>query len=289
MKKLILVSVILLSFIVSKAQESVLFKIKYLPNNLYESTINTNMNMEMNFSGDSASLQKIKNKGIKLPMIISSVTNMIFSIKTGGIKNDKSYDIEIAYKDIDSKEIINDVQKDSQVSPLKVETIFGYYTADGKMHVNSMSGGNINEQIKEQLEGMLQNLINQIKFPDQPMKIGDTFDQEVPFNLPLAGEGLNATIKIIYILNKIENGKAFFDLDESMDLNLTKQKDSQTINVTGNGVGKGNLIYDIKNSYAYKRNATLAMNYKMLIGTLTLTGKADIASSTNTQLISLSK
>lgn len=287
MKKLLLTLAILLSFIGLKAQESVLFKIKYLPNNFYESTINTNMNMEMNFLGDSASLKKIKDKGIKLPMIISSVTNMDFSIKTGELKIDKSYDVEILYKDINSKQTVNGTEKEPQANPLKGETIFGNYTSDGKIHVNSMSGGSLNDQVRQQLEEMMENLVNQIKFPDQPMKIGDTFNQEIPFVLPVVGENLRATIKIIYKLTKIENDLAYFDLDESMDLNLTKQKDSQTITVNGNGIGNGNLTYNTKKNYASVRNATLIMNYKMLVGAITVTGKANISSTTETKLTSL--
>lgn len=287
MKKLLLTLAILLSFIGLKAQESVLFKIKYLPNNFYESTINTNMNMEMNFLGDSASLKKIKDKGIKLPMIISSVTNMDFSIKTGELKNDKSYDVEIAYKDINSKQTVNGTEKEPQANPLKGETIFGNYTSDGKIHVNSMSGGSLDDQVRQQLEEMMENLVNQIKFPDQPMKIGDTFNQEIPFVLPVVGENLRATIKIKYKLTKIENDLAYFDLDESMDLNLSKQKDSQTITVNGNGIGNGNLTYNTKKNYASVRNATLIMNYKMLVGAITVTGKANISSTTETKSTSL--
>jgi hypothetical protein len=205
------------------------------------------------------------------------------------LKIDKDYNIEIAYNDIDSKQTVNGTEKNEQVNPLKGETIFGNYTSDGKIHVNSMSGGNLNDQIKQQLEEMLENLINQIKFPNQPMKIGDTFTQDIPFNLPVAGNDLKATIKIIYKLTKIENDLANFDLDESMDLNLSEQKGSQTITVNGNGIGNGNLIYNIKENYAPKRNATLTMNYKMLIGAMTVTGKADISSTTETKLTSINK
>jgi hypothetical protein len=284
MKKLLLLIALLLSFLGSKAQESILFKIKFLPNNLYESTLNTNMNMEMNFFGDSASLKRIKDKGIKLPMMLSSVTNMNFSIKTGSLKSDKDYNIEICYKDINSKQTINGNEKEGQANPLKGETIFGNYTADGKIHVNSMSGGDLNDGVRHQLEEMLDNLINQIKFPTERMKIGDTFNQEIPFVLPVAGTNLKATIKITYKLTKIEDQLAYFDLDESMDLNLAIEKDSKIITVNGSGIGSGNLIYNVKKNYAPKRNATLTMNYKMLMGTITVTGKADITSTTETKL-----
>lgn len=289
MKKIILVSTLLFSFAFSKAQQSFLFHIKYLPGCLYESTITMGMNMEMNISGDSATMAGIKAKGIKLPMIATQQTIMDADIKTGAVKTDNTFPISIYYKDITAKKIINGTESKDAPNPIIGQTIFGQYSTYGKLQIDSMSGKNIDDQLKAALTTTISNMLNQMNFPENPMKIGDTFTQNVPFSMPLAGMNMEATIKIIYKLTSVEKNLAYFDLDESMDMDMSTERNSVNINMKATGAGNGKMIYDINDNYSPTHSTAMKMDYKMLMGKLTMTGSADISSNYQTKMSYLTK
>lgn len=289
MKKIIIVFAFLFSFSLSKGQQSFLFKIRYNPNNLYTMNMVNGMNMKMNFSGDSASMARIKAKGIKVPMIITSETNMDADIKTGNIKSGNSYPIVLLFKGQTTQKTINGVESNEPPNPMTGQAIFGQYTADGKMQIDSISGKVLDEQTKQAIGSGISNMINQMQFPTTPMKVGDTFNQQVPFNLPMASADLKATIDIVYKLTSVDGNLAHFDLDESMDLNMSTEKNGTTLNVKGDGKGNGKLVYDIKDNYAASRNADLKMHYEMLVGKLTIDAEAEITSTTQTKMSALKK
>jgi len=289
MKKTILVLTLLCAFTLSKAQQSFLFKIKYLPGCLYESTVTTGMNMEMNVSGDSTVMASIKAKGTKLPIIVNSESSTEFDAKTGAVRADNLFPIAIRFKNRTEKKTVNGVVSNESSNPLVGQTIFGHYSTGGKIQVDSISGKTLNDEVKEALATMIGNLLNEMHFPESPMKIGETFTQEVPFNLPLAGTSMEATIKIIYKLTSVDKNLAYFDLDESMNIDMSTEKNSVTINVKGAGKGSGKLIYDINNNYAPTRSAGLKMNYQMEMGKLNMTGSAQILSTTETKMSALTK
>jgi len=148
MKNPILILTLLFSFTLSKAQQSFLFHIKFSPNNLYELNIVNGMNMKMNFSGDSASMARIKAKGIKLPMIMINETSMNADIKTGDIKSNNNFPIVLLFKDQATKKTVNGAESNDPPNPIIGISIYGQYTTDGKMRIDSISGKTIDEQTK---------------------------------------------------------------------------------------------------------------------------------------------
>jgi hypothetical protein len=280
MKKASLVFCLLFAFVLTKAQQSFLFKIKSLPDHLYETNMGMSMNMEMNMSGDSATMQQIQAKGIKLPMLITSVTNMDMSIKTGLVAADNSFPIVMNYNSIVSKKTLNGTETSDPPNPLLGQKMFGQYTPDGKLKIDSISGKTLDEQTKATITTAVGKMVNQIHFPDHPLKIGDTFTQEVPFDMPMAGSNMQLTIKIIYKLTAVDKKSAFFDLEESMDMNSS----STEMTMKGAGTGSGTLVYDINNNWATTLNSNLKMNYQMQAGKFAITGDATISSTHQTKI-----
>src|SRR3978361_633151 len=64
MKKLLIFSFLLLSLSQVKAQEGVVFKIKYMPGHNYQSTIKGTAKISANVSGDQQMMSKLKTFGI---------------------------------------------------------------------------------------------------------------------------------------------------------------------------------------------------------------------------------
>jgi hypothetical protein len=289
MKKALLILSLILSFTFSKAQQAFLFKIKYLPGQVYQSDVTTNTNMEMNISGDSATMEKIKAKGIKLPMLIKTSTDMDVIIKTGAPKADNTFPIAINYNNIISKKVMNGVESTDGASPLIGQTIFGQYTTDGKIQIDSISGKTLNDEIKTVLTKTISNLINQLQFPDHALKIGETFTQDVPFSLPIAGLNMALTIKIIYKLKSVEKNMAYFDLDESMDMDMSMKKDNNNVTMKGTGIGTGTMAYDIDKNLASSRSTNFKMNFQMLMGKLSMSGNAVMESVIQTKIAATNK
>jgi hypothetical protein len=284
MKKIILTFLLIFSFAYSKAQESFLFHLKYIPDHLYELAISTDMNMEINFSGDSAIIENMKESGMKSPMVMASKKTMNVDITTGAIKTDNYFPISIYYKDIISKNVVNGAESATPQNPLEGKKILGRYSTDGKMQIDSILGTQINNELKNTVAKLIDNMINQLHFPDKPIKIGETFTQQLPFSLPVAGTSIDAIINIVYKLKSVESGIAIFDLDESMTMDITTDKNGKTLTLKGAGAGAGTMTYDIKGNYSPFRTANLKMTYTMQIGKLSMAASANIASTTQTKL-----
>lgn len=265
-----------------KAQTPLFFKIKYLPDHLYESNIT--MDMNMNVSGGEREMDKIKAKGIKLPMIMNSTKTLDANIKTGAVKTESTFPIEIKYIDLTAKITLNGTEKPSPPSPLIGQTIYGEINSEGKIKVDSLSGKTLDENLKNTLTSVASNLINQTQFPEKALNIGDTFIQEVPFNLPIAGINMQMKIKIIYKLTAVENSSAYFDLDQTLNFDISTKKDSTIMTVKGTGNGEGKLVFSIDNYYPTSMKSSIDFNYQMSVGNMEMTGKAKIISNHQTKI-----
>jgi hypothetical protein len=171
MKKIIYLF-LLLSGLHVKAQDSVLFKIKYLPEHKHISSMDINNHTEMNIEADKETLDKIKSKGVQLPLILTAKTSMTYEIQTGSLSNDKSFPLTINYTGINSTQTFNGEEKTSPPSPLLNLKIYAHYNQDSKMQIDSMPGKNVNDTLRATISATIKNLQNQIKFPEQPLKIG---------------------------------------------------------------------------------------------------------------------
>jgi hypothetical protein len=238
----------------------------------------------MNFSSDSATMAKLKAKGMKSPMTMTSGSNIDVDITTGVAKADNFFPIAIYYKDMTSKNTLNGAETNAAPNPLTGQTILGSYSTDGKIRIDSISGSKTNDQIKTMLTKLITSMLNQLKFPDKPLKIGETFTQQVPFSLPVAGTNIDATVNIVYKLKSVENGLANFDLDESMTMDISTEKSGTTLTVKGSGSGAGTMTYNIKENYSPLRTGNLKMTYTMMVGGLKMAALANISSSTQTKL-----
>ena len=97
------------------------------------------------------------------------------------------------------------------------------------------------------------------------MKIGDTFEQSMPFNMPMMGTGMKADIKVIYKLISISDGKANFDTNYNMDMNAAAGK-SMPVAMHMTGGGNGTMEYDIAANYPTHYIQNMDMNMSIPTG-----------------------
>jgi hypothetical protein len=283
MKKLLLIVLISISFTRIYAQQGFIFKIKYLPNRHYTTMMQMDMNMDMDFKGDSAILEKIKASGTKVPMAMTNSTKMEMSINTGALKPANAFPITFNYSGVESKVSVNGDEKVSPPSPIIGQTIYGEYTTDGKMRLDSISG-KIDDQLKQTVMAGITNLLNQMKFPDKPMSIGETFNQEVPFSLPVAGMNMSSTIKIVYKLISVDKNSAYFDTIQSMDFDVNTEKDGVKMIGKGKGAGDGKLVYNLAQGFATEMTSNLGFDLTMNVSNITIIAKAKMVSINKTTI-----
>jgi len=255
MKKIItLLACLFIATIAAKAQKEVLFKIKYLPNHTYSSVTTMNMNIEMNYNGDSAAVNKLKASGMKMPMLMQMEIAMNSAIKTDAYNAKKEIPFTLNLQVPQPKMTMN-----GNALPIPgsatTQVITGKYNTDDKLEVESLSGKTMTDSAKTAIMKSIEAIQGNVEFPKTPMKVGDTFTQDIPMKMPIPGFTDNLTIKTTYKLVSIENGKANFDMNFLMNSGEAKS----AFNMKGTGTGQ--FVYDIANNYAVNMHENIDMSY----------------------------
>jgi len=256
-KYLSIILLLLIAGLRSNAQSEVQFTLKMMPNRTYSSNIKMNMDMEMNYGGDSAVVKKMKASGAGMPMLLQTETATTAEIKTGALTAANDFPFTMDLKQMAAKSTMNGKDLPSGVTGTN-QTMSGVYTADGKMDIQSISGTTMTAAMKESMTKMVKNIMGAIEFPDKAMKPGDTFTQDMPFDMPLPGMTPKMLMKATYKLIDIQAGKANFDLAFVMTVNALPT-------MSMNGTGGGKMVYDIASSYPTSTVQNMNITYDMAI------------------------
>jgi len=274
MKKIFLLS--LLFFVIkAEAQQSVVFKMKYLPNRTYDAATTLSMNANITLSGDTNIIAKLKSKGVIQPITLNMETSINGSTKTGPADANNNIPITINYKIGQISISFNGKKIDVPQKINSDRTIYGHVNAAGTLKSDSISGAKIKDTSSKTASQLINSIQNKIKFPDHPLKVGDTFTQDLPMNIPIGSNDTEADVKVIYKLVKIDGGNAYFDMDQTMNMQLTFKQ--SPITLTGSGTGK--LIYDIRDSFPTDYSSNLNFKFNGKFATLTLDGIAQLNTS----------
>ncbi|MGW9687267.1 hypothetical protein [Flagellimonas sp. 2504JD1-5] len=262
MKRQSLLIAFLILSVCLNAQESFVFKYEFVPNKKYTTQMETNMSGLMDMQADEATLQKMAENGMELPIRMKQKTSANLTSITGARNSAGEIPVTLSYDKMEMEMSMND-------EPVPIPNvfentkIFGKYSSGNKLQVDSISGNNALPNIKEILATAIEQVQLQILFPEHPIKIGDTFDNEIPMNVPIANMvPLEMNVKTRYNLKNIENGIAYFDIDQS--LSLDSNQENMIIRAEGSGSGK--LEHDIKNNYMSRYETKLPMKMNMLMG-----------------------
>lgn len=254
-KKLTFTLLILIS-ITSCAQESITFKTKFKPNKKYKTQLKTTSYTEIQFEADKEIIDRIKSQGIELPMITESETNMSTDIITDKLDKNGEFPATMNYGKMISKTIING-QATTEEKPYSGMKILGKYDSENKFKVDTIIGENVSQQMRKVLITTLESVQQTIKFPERPMKVGDKFNSEIPMSIPMEGMNpISVKIDMEYFLTEIKDGKAFFDIKQTVGLDMSQEQ----LNVVASGTGTGTSEFDINESYLTKYTSELPMD-----------------------------
>lgn len=262
------------------AQNKVLFKISMAPNKTYKTLMTNLMDMEMTVKGDSAVIKQLSASGMKLPVIMRMDQNMAITAKTGVQRVDKKIPLTMTYDKFSIIQSIGGQETAQDVNPFANTVIEGTTMGDGKISIDTIKG-QLDDALKASLRQMVTNLQGNIKFPAEEMKIGDSFDQELPMNLPVPQAEMKMKLVIKYTLKEIRDNKAIFDLKETitMDMSMTENANKGS----GAGTGTGSMIFDIDKKIAEQTDSDIQFQFEFAVSGLTMSaackGKSNVKCS----------
>ena len=279
MKNLLLI-LLLVSPIYLRAQDSIIFKVKYLPETEYTTEVVATSDMLMDLKGDSATLAEIARSGMQLPMHMKGENTSTSVTRTGKLLDSGLIPYENWYTNVRMKVEGMGIVKD-QESPISKMRVYGKYDPAGDSEVDSITGMPSNTITKEQLMPILKKLQQSLVFPDRPLGTGDSFRMEIPIEMPIAGMN-PVTLKVIavYTLKEIHDGLAKFDVVMTMEMKTENEK----FKMDASGKGTGTSDFDINKGYLKNYYTDLDITLTMLIENMTMTVKLTEVSKQWTKL-----
>lgn len=261
---LLAISFIIISTQQSVAQNEVLFKVKFKPNKTYITEMVNNIQIDINFDIDSAKKKEMESAGMTLPMRMDMLQEMTLSTKTGTLAAEKRIPMTMTYDKVDISMIMNgkEMKQPNQFVGMQIK---GYATEDGIVSIGAIEGS-LDTATKGSLQKMISEVFRNVEFPNKAMKIGDTFTQEVPMEMPANGTVLNMLTKMTYTLKEIKESQAFFDYTQSVSMNFEIEEG----NTTATGSGTGTMIYDIPSNYVTDSTGDMMMNMNMQVGEMAM-------------------
>jgi hypothetical protein len=259
MKKLLIYSILLFAALQLKAQSGIVFKPALLPDHNYDLSIDVKYTIKLD---STISITDEDNESPELKaMHISSENYFDYNIKTGRANKQNEIPLSIYYSNITSKHLINDKEssRDSTKSPWLNQHVYGKYDSRGNFELDSVTKKGVNESIKTSLVNFVNSLTNPIKFPENALKTGDSFTQNLPLNIIAAGKIFQVQFQVDYKLIEIKNGTAYFDFNETPDL-ASLPKDG-SLKIVAHGTGK--LEYAIKDHYPTSTASDLVYSYTL--------------------------
>lgn len=236
MKKATLLFLLALSGLSVSAQQTINFKIGYKPNMTYnQTTVQTNKTAISYGEG----MEPMENEA---KTTSTTVTN------TGkAVNGEYSFVSEMNF------------DKDTQAAAAMSEGIkfIGKVKADGQLQIDTMEAPGIDEQTKAIMQESLKANLTKGLAPERKVKVGETFTQTTPTEMPIGPATIVMNTKTTYKLTKVEGKKAYFDVSQTVDMSSKAQGPE----IKGSGSGSGTMVYDIDNNFPVENN--LSTNFKM--------------------------
>jgi len=259
------------------AQNEVLFQVKYKPNKTYITEMVNNMQMDMNV--DSAKKKQTESTGMKPPMHVNMLQEMTLSTKTGAVAPDKRIPLTMTYDKLDVSMTMNGKEM-KQPNKFVGMQIKGYASEEGKVNIDAIEG-NSDTATKAALQKMISEVLRNVEFPNKAMRIGDTFTQEVPMEMPMNGTTLNMLTNLTYTLKEVKESQAFFDYTQSLSLNFEVANG----NTTATGSGSGTMIYDMPANYITGSTGDMIMDINMQMGVMLMKMKLKAKTLLNAKVL----
>ena len=252
MKKSFLALFIIVPFFnYGQSNETLDFKPSYAPETIYNQTVTNSSDYEMTYSGSEKLLEILKKNGTENPTKIKNAFNVETVSKTGKVGKDGNFPITIEYlqsSDINGKSVIPNGT-----------LLFGNASLSSMPKLDSIVGTGMEENFKNSIFKMVQSTFDQLAMPEKKLKVGESFSQESPLTIPIAGINIEMVITTTYSLKSITTKSAFFDIVQVYSMKIADTR----FDTNGSGNGTGKLVYDIPNHFTSENTLDMELNLKL--------------------------
>ena len=213
-------------------------------------------------------------------MIVEGSTSMKTIIRTFDLLPDSTFKAKMEYGYIRSSQVQNG-ERTEQDSPISGLIIEGTYNSQNKFKIDTLISDKVDDNTKNTLIYTLENVQDKIAFPNYPMKVGDSFEQELPMSIPVAGiSNIRIIIKTNYKLKNISGDLAIFDIDQTIELNM----DAEQANVSATGNGTGMSQFDMSEKFITKYESDLTIELEMSVEELKINAEINAISTQNVSI-----
>ncbi|MGI9525680.1 MAG: hypothetical protein ACR2MS_01060 [Weeksellaceae bacterium] len=237
------------------AQEQFIFKVKIKPNKTYTKQLYTVGRNEITFVSDK---EAINDSTMQSPIIIESDSQMTVIEKTQALDENGEIPTTLVYDKMLTKKTINGDEDSTKNNPYAGMKIMGKYDKNFKLKIEQITGDYITQQMKDLLINTLEQIQQGIEFPERPLRVGDSFDNQIPLTIPI--EGMSPIV--IYnhmklLLTSIKDNMAYF----KNEYNISFQMQEEDLSIEASGSGTGTSVYDIEENYLIKNTSQIPMNF----------------------------
>ena len=241
------------------------FKPGYSPETIYRQATSNSSDYEVLYSGSEKFLENLKQNGVVNPTKIKNSFNLETISRTGKTNKSGNFPITIEY--------LKSIDANGKTIIPNGTLLYGKTSLSNMPEMDSIVSKDMEESFKNIIFQTVKSTFSQLVMPQKKLKIGESFIQESPLTLPIAGINIEMQITTTYRLKSMNSKNAFFDITQTYTM---KMSDSR-FETNGAGIGKGDLIYDIPNHFI--TGNTLVMDFNLDLKstdfTLELKSKSD--------------
>jgi hypothetical protein len=230
------------------------FKIGYAPKMAYQQIVEQSSETELHYMASPEILEKLKNNGVENPTLAKTVTIMESVFKTGNAAKDGFFPVTI--------EFLKSTNSENKTIIPDGTFIYGKASASTMPQLDSIVSKDMDAAFKSTLLQTMQSMFSQIALPAKKLKIGESFVQESPLSIPVAGVSFDMKISTTYKLISMTNQTANFDIIQKYTMNVII-KEGQQYNITAEGGGTGKLVYDIPNHFSTSFKLDIGLNFDL--------------------------
>ncbi len=265
----------------ARADDGINLELGIQPGRVVKSTIDSAVEMAVDLKGDDKIIEMNRQRGINFPLNISSRSKKIFTLKTS--KADDNGMIQFVQKLLDSSSDSRD--KDGKLismpDPMKDFIGLGVNGALNRKFGMRLAGITGKMLPPDQEQAVKVAFSSQLppfsEAPIGPLKIGDSFEKQSPFALPMAGQQpMQFRLTTKYTLKRIQGKMAFFDV--ALTFNKVDSMIGAKIDMTSSG--SGTMEYNLETKLQEKLSLAFEMDLKAQEGNATVSSKMKSTSTT---------
>jgi hypothetical protein len=255
------------------AGEPVYLNFSDLPDRSVRVVNSSNTEIELDLAGEDELIEQNRQRGISFPVRFSNYKTQTISTRTGSVAEDGSFPFErtfehaASYSEDENGNRIRIPDSGDQMVGLVVK---GVIDGSGKMLIESVRGGSLDAETEAIIRPFMESLAAIETAPKTPLRVGDTFSTEMPFDMPIPGrEPIRVQSTSDYTLVRVEGDKAIFDIDMTFD--MASPPDGVRLNA--NGAGSGTMQYNLKTQLRETLDMEMVMEMEFQTGEVLLSSK----------------